>query len=34
MFEEQNLDVYVIKNGAHPLMGTDWLQMFIVEIFF
>lgn len=32
--EEQNLDVYVIKNGAHPLMGTDWLQMFTVEIFF
>lgn len=30
--DEQNLDV--IKNGAHPLMGTDWLQMFIVEIFF
>lgn len=30
--EEQNLDVF--KNGAHPLMGTDWLQMFIVEIFF
>lgn len=23
--EEQNLDVYVIENGAHPLMGGDWL---------
>ena len=29
-----NLDLYVIKKGAHPLMGRDWLQTLGVDISF
>lgn len=35
-FENQNkvLNLYVIKNGSHPLMGRDWIKALGVEISF
>lgn len=31
---KDNLDLYVIKKGAHPLMGRNWLQVLGVNISF
>lgn len=28
------MDLYVIKNGSHPLMGCDWLSALGIEISF
>lgn len=29
-----NLDLYLIENGSHPLMGCDWLSALGIEISF